>query len=201
MELTAVPNDTGLDAAVTAARRVIDALLHTGDGSAAPMSEIAQRLHTIADDLDEHAPQGNERMTRMWAGEGNTRHDPVTGPENAIAPPLHLTANDDGTVDGVFTLGLAYQGPPGHVHGGISALLLDHTLGIANDVAGPSGMTAELTLRYHRPTPLFEPLTISGEQTSVDGRRIRAHGSITARGKICVSAEGLFIAKHLPRPS
>src|SRR5699024_12349700 len=61
-------------------------------------------------------------MTRMWAGEGNTRHDPVTGPENAIAPPLHLTANDDGTVDGVFTLGLAYQGPPGHVHGGISAL-------------------------------------------------------------------------------
>ncbi len=35
-------------------------------------------------------------------------------------------------MQGVVTLTLPYQGPPGHVHGGVSALLLDHVLGVAN---------------------------------------------------------------------
>ena len=139
-------------------------------------------------------------MVDMWAGEGVTRHDPVTGPENALAPPLPLTGNEDGSITGTTTLGMPYQGPPGFVHGGISALLLDHTLGVANHWAGPSGMTAELTLRYHRTTPLFEPLTVTGRQVSVDGRKIRAQGTLAAGGEVCVSAEGLFIARHPPRP-
>lgn len=198
--LTATANNEGVDAAVAAARRVITSLLHAGDNSAAEMNEVAQQLNAVADHLDEHAPAVEDRMVDMWAGEGVARHDPVTGPENAIAPPLPLTGRDDGWIEGVATLGLPYQGPPGYVHGGISALLLDHTLGVANHWAGPSGMTAELTLRYHRPTPLFEPLTVTGRQTAVDGRKIRTVGEIRAAGELCVSADGLFISKHLPRP-
>ncbi|MER7013129.1 PaaI family thioesterase [Saccharopolyspora sp. NPDC000359] len=199
-ELTAVPDQSGVDAAVAAARRVVASLLRAGGGSAVEMAQVAAQLNAVADHLDEHAPAMDQRMVDMWAGEGVTRHDPVTGPENAIAPPLNLTGVDDGTVEGEVVLGLPYQGPPGHVHGGISALILDHTLGVANHWAGASGMTAELTLRYRRPTPLFEPLTITGEQVEVDGRKIRTRGAITAAGEACVSAEGLFIAKHLPRP-
>jgi len=97
-------------------------------------------------------------------------------------------------------LDLPYQGPPSCVHGGVSALLLDHTLGVANAWSGPSGMTAELTLRYHHPTPLFEPLTVTGRQVAVNGSKIRAVGSISAGDRTCVTAEGLFIAKHPPRP-
>ncbi|WP_067133272.1 PaaI family thioesterase [Microtetraspora malaysiensis] len=199
-ELTASANNKGVDAAVAAARRVIASLLHAGDGSDAEMSEVAERLNAVADYLDEHAPAVRERMVDMWRGEGVTRHDPVTGPENAVAPPLALTGQEDGSIEGVVVLGMPYQGPPGFVHGGISALLLDHTLGVANDWGGPSGMTAELTLRYHRPTPLFEPLTVTGRQVAVDGRKIRAVGTISAGGEVCVSAEGLFVAKRVPRP-
>ena len=198
--LTAVPNNEGVDAAVAAARRVIAALLHAGDNTAAEMNDVARQLDAVADHLESHAPARAERMVDMWAGEGVTRHDPVTGPENAIAPPLPLAGNEDGSISGTTTLGMPYQGPPGFVHGGISALLLDHTLGVANHWAGPSGMTAQLTLRYHRTTPLFEPLTVTGRQVSVDGRKIRAEGTIAAGGEVCVSAEGLFIAKHPPRP-
>jgi acyl-coenzyme A thioesterase PaaI-like protein len=198
--LTAVPNNEGVDAAVAAARRVIAALLHAGDNTAAEMTDVARQLDAVADHLESHAPARAQRMVDMWAGEGVTRHDPVTGPENALAPPLPLTGQDDGSISGTTTLGMPYQGPPGFVHGGISALLLDHTLGVANHWAGPSGMTAQLTLRYHRTTPLFEPLTVTGRQVSVDGRKIRAEGSIAAGGEVCVSAEGLFIAKHPPRP-
>lgn len=199
-ELTATPNNEGVDAAVTAARRVIAALLHAGDNTAAEMSDVAVRLNAVADHLEQHSPPVEDRMVDMWAGEGVTRHDPVTGPENAIAPPLHLVGKDDGSIEGVTTLGLPYQGPPGFVHGGISALLLDHTLGVANHWGGPSGMTAELVLRYRRPAPLFQPLTVTGRQVHVDGRKITTVGAISAGGEVCVEAEGLFIAKHLPRP-
>ncbi|MGH3353002.1 MAG: PaaI family thioesterase [Nocardioides sp.] len=201
LELTATPNNKGVDAAVAAARRVIETLLHAGDNSAAEMSEVADRLNAVADHLEDHAPSVQERMVDMWAGEGVSRHDPVTGPENAIAPPLHLVGKDDGSIEARVTLGMAYQGPPGCVHGGISALILDHTLGVANHWAGDSGMTGTLTLRYHRPTPLFEELVVTGRQELVDGRKIRTVGTISAGGEVCVSADGLFINKHLPRPS
>ncbi|MFJ8861442.1 PaaI family thioesterase [Streptomyces sp. NPDC102451] len=201
LRLVADPHKDGVDAAVAAARRVMDALLRTGDGTGADMDAIAEELHAVADRLTEDAPSVEDRLAEMWRGQGVTRHDPVTGPENALAPPLHLHGKDDGSIEGVVTLGLPYQGPPGHVHGGISALLLDHTLGVANHWGGTSGMTAELTLRYLRPTPLFEPLTVTGRQVSVDGSRIRTVGEIRAGGRVCVTAEGLFINKQLPRPS
>lgn len=198
--ISPLPRNSGVDHAVTAARRVVAALLHAGNNSAAEMDEIADRLNDVADYLEQHAPSVPERLVDMWSGEGLNRHNPVSGPENAIAPPLHLHATEDGAVSGVVTLGLPYQGPPQHVHGGVSALLMDHALGVANHVAGPTGMTAQLTLRYRRPTPLFEPLTIACRQVSVEGQRIRTTGTISVNGEECVHAEGLFINKHLPRP-
>lgn len=194
------PRNAGVDAAVSAARRVIDALLHAGNNTAAEMSHVADQLTAVADYLDEHRPDVEDRLIDMWSGEGVPRHGPVSGPENAIAPPLVMEGHDDGSVTGTVTLGLPYQGPPRHVHGGVSALLLDHALGVANYWAGPTGMTGTLTVRYRRPTPLFEPLEVSARQISVDGRKIRTVGSISARGEECVQADGLFIAKHLPRP-
>lgn len=199
-ELTATTRNEGVDAAVAAARRVIAALLHAGDGSAAEMASVAEQLDAVAEHLEKHAPTREERLVDMWAGEGVTRHDPVTGPENAIAPPLHLVGQEDGSIEGRVVLGMPYQGPPGCVHGGISALLLDHTLGVANHWAGESGMTGTLTLRYHRPTPLFEELVVTGRQVSVEGRKIRTTGEITANGEVCVSADGIFVNAHLARP-
>lgn len=198
--LTATTNNEGVDAAVAAARRVIAALLNAGNGTAAEMTEMAQVLDEVAEHLEAHAPPRDERLVDMWSGEGVTRHDPVTGPENAIAPPMTLHGLPDRSIEGRATLGLPYQGPPGCVHGGVSALLLDHTLGVANHWAGDSGMTGTLTLRYHRPTPLFVELTVRARQVSVDGRKITTTGEILAGGEVCVSAEGLFINRALPRP-
>lgn len=198
--LTASTDNEGVDAAVAAARRVISALLHAGNGTAAEMSEVAAKLADVADHLEKHAPTRDERLIDMWGGEGVTRHDPVTGPENAIAPPMPLRGLPDGSIEGRVTLGLPYQGPPGCVHGGVSALLLDHTLGVANHWAGDSGMTGTLTLRYHRTTPLFTELTVRARQESVDGRKIRTTGEIMLGDEVCVSADGLFINLQLARP-
>lgn len=198
--LTSAPQDTAVDRATAAARRVVDALLRTDRGNA-NLERVAEELNSIAEHLEEHAPETAERLVDMWRGEGVTRHDPATGPENALAPPLVLAGHADGSVRGVVTLTFPYQGPPGHVHGGVAALLLDHTLGVANAWAGRSGATAQLNVRYHRPTPLFEPLTVSGRLVAQNGRKIETTGEIaTADGTVCVSVEALFVDKTVPRP-
>ncbi|MDP3969266.1 MAG: PaaI family thioesterase [Nocardioides sp.] len=195
-ELVAEPTKDGVDRAVRAARRVVDGLVRAGRGSAADLEGVAGELERLADHLEDHAPDLGERIRQMWGVGGleMTRHDPVTGPENALAPPLVVQGRSEKEVSGEVTFGLAYQGPPGHVHGGCTALVLDHALGMANHWAGTSGMTAKLALRYHRRTPLFVPLQVVARQVSVDGRRIVTTGEVlTPDGEVCVSAEGLFV--------
>jgi len=135
---------------------------------------------------------GSQGRLRAW---GNT----VVGLRNAAAPPLDVVWRDDGSVVGHATLGAAYEGPAGYVHGGVSALLLDQVCGEAAHASGRPGMTALLTLKYRRPTPLgpvrVEAAAVpgSGIKTTVRGRLISlADGN----EELCVEAEGLFI---LPR--
>jgi acyl-coenzyme A thioesterase PaaI-like protein len=93
-------------------------------------------------------------------------------------------------------LGALYEGPPGLVHGGVSALILDQMLGEAAAVGGGPGMTGRLTVHYRRPTPLGD-LSTEAWLESTDGRKTIAKGQVRdAEGQVTVEAEGLFI---LPR--
>ncbi len=70
----------------------------------------------------------------------------VIGLRNPIAPPLDIHRDPDGRYWCDFDLGAAYEGPPGHVHGGVSALVLDHVLG----GGGQPGRQATLHRQHHR---------------------------------------------------
>lgn len=67
--------------------------------------------------------------------------NPAVGLRNAISPPMVIHHTDDGRCWADFTLGVAYEGPPGLVHGGICALVLDHLLG----EAASEGLTKPLS--------------------------------------------------------
>src|SRR5205823_1703336 len=71
-------------------------------------------------------------------------------------------------------LGAAHEGPPGRVHGGWVAAVLDHVLGRATAAAGFPGMTASLTVDYHHGTPYAVPLTAEGRLVRRDGRKLHA---------------------------
>ncbi len=122
--------------------------------------------------------------------DGNT----VVGLRN----PLSLVRPEDRSVeDGVLRyrveLGAAWEGPPGHVHGGVSALLLDQALGEAAATFGGPGMTGRLTLHYRRATPLG-PLSLEAWLDRTDGSKSVAMGrTLDPAGNTCVEAEGLFI--------
>lgn len=126
---------------------------------------------------------------------GRRVFSPVTGVGNGIAPPLSLRREDDGVV-GEATLGVAYEGPPSYVHGGMSALLMDQVLGSAAAAAGVWGMTAHLELDYRGPLPVGERLLLRGRVAENDGRKSRIVGTIAlaaAPEKVLVEARGLFV--------
>ena len=75
------------------------------------------------------------------------------GLRNPIAAPLQVFP-EDGFVRAQANMGAAYEGPPGVVHGGMVALLLDQVLGAAAFYAGVPGMTGTLTIRYRAATRL-----------------------------------------------
>ncbi len=120
----------------------------------------------------------------------------VVGLRNPIAPPLEIERSDGGRAWSSFQLGALYEGPPGLVHGGVAALVLDQLLGEAAAAGGSPGMTGTLTLRYEQSTPLG---SCSGEAwiDSVDGVKTIVKGELRrADGETTVRAEGVFI---LPR--
>lgn len=180
--------------AAEAVRRALTAVLRTRRDLPG-LDDIATRVHALADDLGRRAVSAQDRVEQMWNGvSGGARHSPVSGTRNAAALPVSWDRREDGTVEGHATFTVAYQGPAGFVHGGVSALILDVALAVANRHAGTAGMTAGLTIRYHRPTPLYRDLTITAWHESIDGRKIRSRGEIRVDGEVCVSAEGLFVA-------
>ena len=86
-----------------------------------------------------------------------------------------------------------HVGPPGRVHGGWVATLLDHVVGFATAAVGKPGMTAGLDLRYKNATPYNVPLLVRARYTHSEGRKHFATGEIYADGVVTVSALGVFI--------
>lgn len=126
-------------------------------------------------------------------------YNPVTGVGSALAPPLVIHQAPDGVVAEVV-LGIAYEGPPGFVHGGMSGLLMDQMLGAATIAAGLWGMTARLELDYRGPLPLETPLALRARVSDDAGRKSVVEGTIalaSAQERVLVAATGIFVA---PRP-
>ena len=128
-------------------------------------------------------------------GRGRPWGNPVVGLRNAAAPPLVVEHDATGKAWASFHLGAAFEGPPGLVHGGVSAMILDQMLGEAAGAGGKPGMTGTLTLRYRRGTPLGD-LRAEAWIDRSEGIKTWAKGTLADADGITVEAEGLFI---LPR--
>lgn len=132
--------------------------------------------------------------------EGLRFNNPVVGLGNPMSPPLVIVETPEG-VRAAVTLDRRFEGPPGLVHGGVSALMLDELFGHAVTARGHWSMTASLTTSYRRPVPLDTELVLTAHVASIEGRKATVEGGIsraTDPSTALVSATGLFIQ---PRPS
>ena len=193
--MTAATPATALAAAV---RRLMDAAV-LSDVDAAEITAVTADVERLAGRLgarsrDTLPPPDVDGMRR-----GHRPYSPVVGEANPIAPPMTVRMLPDRTVVGEATLRPIHEGPPGAVHGGWVAALLDQLLGHANAAAGVVGMTAELTVRYRRRTPHGVPLTLRARTDAVDGRRVHCSGEIAVDGVVTAEASGLFLQPSADR--
>jgi hypothetical protein len=77
---------------------------------------------------------------------------------------------DGAHASGSVTFPIAYEGPPGLVHGGVLGVFVDCVVQHHNCDVGVAGKTTAMTVRYRRPTPLGVPLTFEIHRDVADGR-------------------------------
>ncbi|MEA3077341.1 MAG: hypothetical protein QOF60_2249 [Actinomycetota bacterium] len=125
-------------------------------------------------------------------GDGVTGHDPLGLGLRFKKEPPGLVAR--------FEPGPGHRGPPGFLHGGIAATVLDETmasLGWALDDV--PCVTATLSVKYRRPVPLDgRPVRIEVWRERAEPRRTqRVNGRLLlADGTLAVEASGIFVQKR-----
>jgi acyl-coenzyme A thioesterase PaaI-like protein len=173
-------------------RRLIDATIRTEVGHDI-VAAATTKIDSVTSELSAAMMPGSFGERAVDDGQGMASGNVVIGPRNPSAPPLVIHHESDGSVWTEFVLGAAYAGPPGHVHGGVSAMILDHVLGATAHKPGQPAYTGTLTLRYHRGTPLRRDLRAEAWVESVQGVKTFAVGQLSDHAGVTVSAEGVFI--------
>jgi len=179
-----------------AVRLLIDAVMTNEGDDPELLLDVAAEAERLAQQLGSGRAEGPGYAPRSH-GDYLPR-SPVVGEASPLAPRIDWDLTDDAidgqpgvVAHGVF--GAPYEGPPGHVHGGMIALAFDEVLGIANIAGEHPGMTARLTVHYRRPTPLFRDLTLRAAVDRVEGRRIMSRAELWDADTLTAQAEGLFV--------
>ena len=178
-------------------RALIDATIRTEVGADAVATAKAE-IDAATARLRNKQVDGSYGIRFTADGDQMPWGNVVIGVRNPVAPPLVVEQSDDGGVVTDFHLGAAYEGPPGHVHGGVAALVLDHVLGAAASSQEKPRLTGTITLRYLRLTRLGE-LHAEARIERTDGVKTYAVGHLADDQGITVEAEGVFIRPRWAR--
>jgi len=172
-------------------RQLVDATIRTEVGADAVALAKAD-IDAATARLRQSQREGSFGIQFGADGDSMPWGNAVIGVRNPTAPPLVIHRDADGFVHSDFYLGAAFEGPPGHVHGGVSAKILDHVLGDAASVPGVHRLTGTISVRYRRLTPLGR-LRAEARVTHTDGFKTYAVGHIADDTGVTVEAEAVFI--------
>ena len=181
--------------------------VRTSRAPAGVLEEATQTLRDLADRLAPHSHPGPYQQTQL-DGEPDREgakeagkdlrsffpYSPVIGPRNPMAPPARFHF-EDGRIRGEMRLGPVFNGPPGAVHGGVTAMVFDELLGCTALANGRGGYTASLRVQYRKPIPVGERVRLEGGMGAVEGRKASAFGQMWVGEDLCAEAEGLFIQR------
>jgi acyl-coenzyme A thioesterase PaaI-like protein len=176
--------------------RALTIALHDADVPASVADHAAETIRVLTESIRESPRRDYAESIHRWSGYAD--FSPLAGLVNPLAPPMTIEPQTDGTVIASVVFSDAYEGPPGHVHGGMLAAAFDDVLGRAQIIDGKVGMTGKLSVSYRRPTPLNRELRITGRVTSVSGRKVLCEAECRVfhneEWVVTSHAEGLFIS-------
>jgi uncharacterized protein (TIGR00369 family) len=119
------------------------------------------------------------------------------GLANPTGLQLEFLLAGDGTVVCLPTISASFEGPPGFVHGGIIAALLDEAMSKSVRARGLTAVTGQMEVNYLRPVHSASPIRIEGRLIRSEGRKHWTEARIlSARGHELAKAQGIFIQVH-----
>ena len=121
----------------------------------------------------------------------------VSGDANPMGLDVQFFREGDEAVSRCV-LGPAFEGAPNRAHGGVVAAVFDDLMGFVLTIHESPAYTAELTVRYKRPTPVGEEIEFRARLVDRKGRRLRIEAeAVDAAATTIATASGLFIT--IPR--
>lgn len=176
------------------ARRVIGLVLSLETPHPA-LDRLVNELHAAEDALAHAVPPSPvPRVGAHAGGDGRVYVDHARdiGAFDPCFPEYTIEVDGD-RARGTVTFPLAYEGPPGLVHGGFLAVFFDSVMQHHHCDAGVAGKTTSLTVDYRRPTPLLTALAFELERTPEE-RRLHSSGRITLDGVVLCEARMSAVA-------
>ncbi len=122
------------------------------------------------------------------------------GPANPIGLHLDFFVAEDQSVVCLPLVADLFEGPPGMLHGGVIATLLDEAMSKAVRVRGLTAMTRQMDVEYLRPVPSATAIRIEGMLVRSEGRRHWTEAKIVNEKSVTLaSAKALFIQVRASR--
>lgn len=125
----------------------------------------------------------------------------VCGIDNPWGLRSRFYVADTGEVIALFTPEWHHQSYPQILHGGITAAVLDETIGRAIMPRADSrtfGVTVDLSVQYKRPVPYGIQLTAVGRITNQKGRIFEGSGELyLPDGSVAATARGKYLRRPL----
>ena len=116
----------------------------------------------------------------------------VGGRSHPCSPEL-LWQEASNRITGTVRFNQTFEGPPGHVHGGWVAGVLDHVMGMTHVRTGRPGMTGGLSITYLKPTPLNQVVEVRAEATGLDDKRTEVKAIMRCGETTTATAEATFV--------
>jgi acyl-coenzyme A thioesterase PaaI-like protein len=174
-----------------AVRELIDATLRT-EVDADTIRDARTAIEAVIEKLRRSQVDAAAGVRYAVDGRPLAWGNAVIGLRNPIAPPLTIHHGEGGCWS-EFHLGAAYEGPPGLVHGGVCALVLDHMLGeAASEGLTKPLFTGTITVKYLRGTPLGK-LRAEAAVDRTEGVKTFVRGSLSDASGTTAEAEGVFV--------
>ncbi|MGZ3690191.1 MAG: PaaI family thioesterase [Pseudobdellovibrio sp.] len=96
-------------------------------------------------------------------------------------------------LNGCVWFGYKTAGPPGHVHGGCQAALLDEMMGSTAWHWGYKVVAAKIEVEFLEMVPYKMQYNLKGRITQVDKRKVSVEAELSKGEKIFARSKGLFI--------
>lgn len=172
-------------------RALIDAVIRT-EVSDDELNAARERIDEITASLRTKQKPGSYGTPYTPDFIGMPWGNAAVGARNAVAPPMRVRRSP-GLAECEMTLGAAYEGPGGCVHGGVAALMLDQLVGECASTDGMPSFTGTLNVRYLRPTRLGD-VSARAEITGRERRKTFVRATLSDDEGVTVEAEAIMVA-------